>query len=231
MPEKVLEHVCYEGTIIGGPYDQHRISVSTNREGRKYVPCVNVMGPDGFYLPANPLEIPSATLRVSKESPRAALDVAFKALYFYLNNTVAAARIKDVQEKSKHWVLLDEMGKRDYSAMPAYDSKEYEEFQAQEFAYVAPNSEAVVEAGLMSFGSSAEIEAGEMLDGDAESNAEQSKGTEEDEVGSVPGPDSPVDGNKAADVGLQKFLKSSAGIDPELASTQGVGTGLGNKKG
>ena len=229
MPDKVLEHICYEGTIIGGPYDQHRISVGANREGRKYVPSVQVMGPDGFFLPANPLEIPSATLRVSKESPRAALDVAFKSLYFYLNNTVAAARIRDVQEKSKHWVMLDEMGKRDYSAMPAYDSKEYEEFQAQEFAYVAPNSEAVAEAGLMSFGSSASVEASEMLDGDAENNAEQSKGTEEDEFGTDPGSESSVDGNVAADKGLQNFLKSNSGSDPELASTQGVGTG--NKKG
>jgi hypothetical protein len=226
MPTKVLEHICYEGTIIGGPYDQHRISVSGSREGRKYVPSVTVMGPDGFYLPANPLEIPSATLRVSKESPRAALDVAFKSLYFYLNNTVAAARIKDVQEKSKHWVMLDDMGKRDYTAMPAYDSKEYEEFQAQEFAYVAPNSEAVQEAGLMSFGSSASIEVGEELDGSAEDASGQSKGTEEDEEGVSPGAESSVDGNMAADKGLQNFLKSSAGLKPELSSSQGVGTDL-----
>mgnify|MGYP006909081280 CR=1 FL=1 len=225
MPDKVLEHICYGGTIAGGPFDQHRIRVSASREGRKYVPSVTVMGPDGCYLPANPLEIPSAILRTSKESPAAAMDVAFKAMYFYLNNEVAAARINDVQEESKHWIYLDEMGKRDYDSMPDYDTDAYKEFQAEEFNYTPPNSEAVVEAGLMTIGSSASIESDDSVDGDAADVGGQSKGTGEGGVGAGPGSESSVDGNMAADEGLNNFLKSDSGLNPELSSTQGVGTG------
>lgn len=226
MPDKVLEHICYEGTIAGGPFDQHQVRVSAHREGRKYVPSCRVMGPNGDYLPANPLEIPSAMLRVSKESPAAAMDVAFKALYFYLNNEVAAARIMDVQESSKHWILLDDMGKRDYEAMPEWGTEEEKTFQAEEFSYTPPNSEAVVEAGLMTLGSSASIEVDDSVD-DAESMSGQSKGTGEGGNDARPGDESPVDGNMAADEGLQNFLKSDSGLTPELSSSQGVGTGEG----
>lgn len=225
MPTKVLEHICYEGTIEGGPFDQHRIAVSARREGRKYVPDVSVRGPDGMYLPANPLEIPSAILRTSKESPAAALDVGFKSLYFYLNNEVAAARLAEVQEANKHWIYLDDMGKRDYDSMPAWDSEAMKTFQAEEFSYMPPNSEAVIEAGLMTIGSSATASSDDSMD-DPESMSGQAKGTGEGGVGADPGSMSPVDGNKAADAGLQNFLKSNSGLDPELASTQGSGTDL-----
>jgi len=223
MPDKVLEHICYEGTIDGGPFDQHRIRVSANREGRKYVPSCQVYGPDGMSLPANPLEIPSAILRTSKESPAAAMDVGFKALYFYLNNEVAAARLMDVQESSKHWIYLDEMGKRDYDSLPEYDSEEYKEFQGEEFSYMPPDSEAVIEAGLMTIGSSASIESDDSVD-DAASMSGQGKGTGEGGDGADPGAESSVDGNMAADEGLNNFLKGDSGLNPELANTQGVGT-------
>lgn len=224
MAEKVIEYIRYEGRIMGGPFDDHIICVTANREGRKYAPGVSVRGPDGHYLPANPLEIPSATLRTSKETPRAALDCAFKALYFYLNNEVAAARLTGVQEECKSYVMLDDMGKRDYEAMPDYDSDEYEAFQAEEFPYDPPNSEALREAGLMEMGSAASISVDDSMD-DASSTSGQDKGTEEDGVMEDPGGESSVDGNTAADEGLQNFLKSTANITPEKSATQATGTG------
>lgn len=224
MPEKVIEHICYEGRIMGGPFEDHVIKVSAHREGRKYTPDVQVMGPDGMYLPANPLEIPSATLRTAKETARSALDCAFKALYFYLNNEVAAARLTDVGEASKHYVYLDDMGKRDYEAMPEFDTDAYEEFQNEEFPYDPPNSEALREAGLMELGSAADISADDSMD-DASSVSGQDKGTEEDGLMADPGSGSDVDGNAAADDGLQNFLKSKANIKPEKSATQATGTG------
>lgn len=224
MPDKVLEHICWGGTIQGGPFDQHQIEVSASREQRKYSPSVRVMGPGGDWLPSNPLEIPSAILRCLKETPRAALDVGFKALYFYLNNEVAAARISDVQEKNKHWVYLDEMGKRDWEAMPDYGDDDYESFQAEEYTYDPPQSEAVKEAGLMEMGSSVSLTSDDSMD-DASSVAGQAKGTEEEPGSGDPGKASSVDGNLAADEGLQNFLKSNSGLNPELSKTQGVGTG------
>lgn len=224
MPEKVIEHICYEGRIMGGPFDDHVIKVSAHREGRKYTPDVGVMGPDGMFLPANPLEIPSATLRTAKETPNAALDCAFKSLYFYLNNEVAAARLADVHEASKHYVLLDDMGKRDYEAMPDFDTDAYEEFQNEEFDYLPPNSEALIDAGLMEIGQSADVSFDDSVD-DASSISGQAKGTEEEAEGVGPEDTSTVDGNEAADNGLQNFLGSTANIKPEKSATQATGTG------
>lgn len=226
MPEKVIEHITWGGTIEGGPFDQHRIRVSANREGRKYVPEVRVVGPDGFSLPANPLAIPAATMRVSKDTARGALDVGFKTLYFYLNNEVAAARIADVQEESKHYTYLDDSGKRDQEFLNNLWDTEgaMAKFQDEEFPYDPPQSEAVLESGMMTMGSSMSESAPDGMD-DAASMSGQDKGTEEDggKRGTVGGPTT-VDGNAAADKGLQEFLKSESGLNPELSSSQATGT-------
>ena len=156
MPEKVIEHITWSGTIEGGPFDQHRIRVTADREGRKYVPGLSVLAPNGGSLAANPLEIPAATLRVTKDTPRSALDVGFKSLYFYLNNEVAVARISDVQEESKYYTYLDDSGKRDQNFLNKLWDKEgaMAKFQDEEFPYDPPQSEAVLESGMMTLGSS-----------------------------------------------------------------------------
>lgn len=183
MPQKVIESVCFSGTVAGGAFANHQISVSARREGRKYYPSVHLSAPGGQYLGLNEA-IPNASLNSGYENPKGALDCGFKSAYFYLNALSGQTKIKNVEQSSLWWVLLDEMGRRVYDWDMGMSDEERKEWQNEPFSYVPPKGE----------GHFVEVEIGKSRD-------------------AVTGADSPVDGVKAADAGKEEFL-NTAGMAP-----------------
>jgi hypothetical protein len=111
MANWILDHVRYEGRLVGGTLEGHRLCVSVCRSGRRNEYQVSV----GFDAPRSDRMLYSgnsmrdASLNRVFTTPKAALDAGFKAAYRAIGES-GKVTIENLTQEHASWVALNDVG-------------------------------------------------------------------------------------------------------------------------